>query len=388
MRVLLFAVLLAAQGASAQPGKEVTREFQAGVDAFRLGKHDEAKKHLERAKQLDPKLPGPNRFLAAVAQAQGRFADCVTAARTAIELNPASAEIADTRKLHDDCRRSDNRPTYSAELGDKAAIGITANVSGATVTIDSLVYGATPIEPRPITAGTHRVELAKPGHRATTINVNALAGIVTDLAIEMEVDPTTGPTDGLAKVTPRSKGSIVVVVPRSGEDDAFAGAEVRVDGARVELSRASVEGDRGVARGAGVAPGMRLLEVRFPGKDPWRRRVQVAAPAGDGSPDVRIVTPELVNTAARERMRTRGLWLTGAGVGFALAGGGLAYKATQDDRSLWKGLAGTAFGISAVTLGVGIWSLVRGQRPDLTAPPPLAVISVEGGVIATTGLRF
>ena len=59
MRVVLV-VLLVAQVASAQPSKEVTREFQAGVDAFRLGKHDEARKHLERAKQLDPKLPGPN----------------------------------------------------------------------------------------------------------------------------------------------------------------------------------------------------------------------------------------------------------------------------------------------------------------------------------------
>ena len=202
--MVFFVVLLAAQSALAQPGKDVTREFQAGVDAYRLGKHDEAKKHLERAKQLDPMLPGPHRFLAAVAQAQGRFDDCIASARIAIELNPASAEIADTRKLHDDCRRSAGRPTYSAELGDKAAIGITANVTGATVTIDSLVYGATPIEPRPITAGTHQVALAKPGYRTKQLSINVIAGVVTDLEIEMEVDPEAqGSPDGPAKVTPR-----------------------------------------------------------------------------------------------------------------------------------------------------------------------------------------
>ncbi len=48
MRVMLTVLLAVARVASAQPAKEVTREFQAGVDAFRLGKHDVARKHLER----------------------------------------------------------------------------------------------------------------------------------------------------------------------------------------------------------------------------------------------------------------------------------------------------------------------------------------------------
>ena len=63
---------------------EVAREFQAGVDAFRLGKYDEARVHLEKARALDPKLPGPHRFLAAVAQAQGKSDECIAEARAAI----------------------------------------------------------------------------------------------------------------------------------------------------------------------------------------------------------------------------------------------------------------------------------------------------------------
>ena len=381
MRVSLFTVLLVAQTAAAQPGKEVTREFQAGVDAFRLGKHDEARAHLERAKQLDPKLPGPNRFLAAVAQAQGRFADCVTAARTAIELNPASAEIADTRKLHDDCRRSAGRPSYSAELGDKAAIGITANVSGATVTIDNLVYGATPIEPRPITPGSHHVELAKPGYRPRQLTVNVVPGVVTDLEVDMEVDPdAVGTPDGTAKAVPR-EAQPVTLNPNLPTARLF-GAELLIDGEVMKHAAADGVGYKRGGFQVRVPAGMHVVELRVPDMDPWRRRVIVEADRENA------YFPTLVDTAARERTRARGMWFTAAGLGFALAGGVAVYQIMQDDRRLWKGLAGTAFGLSAVTLGVGIWALVRGQRPDLRAPPPLAAISNEGGVITTTGLRF
>jgi len=381
VRVLLI-VLLAAQVASAQPGTAVTREFQAGVDAFRLGKHDEARKHLERAKQLDPSLPGPNRFLAAVAQAQGRFADCVTAARVAIELNPASQELADTRTLHDDCRRAAGHPTYARELADKAAIGVTANVAGATVTISGLVYGATPLLPRPIPAGTHEVELAKAGYLTARTTVTALAGIVTDVEVELAPDPAAQGTGGTATVVvPRASSAILVVLPD------FDGVVVRVDGAPATLTPVRVENGGVVTREIAVAPGMRVLDIRRHGNDPWRRRVHVVATAREDR-DLHVVSPVFVDTAARERIRTRGLWLVGTGAGLALVGGIAVVQITRSDRAVWKGIAGTSLGAAAVTLGVGIWALVRGQRPDLTAPPPLAVIPVEGGALASTGLRF
>jgi hypothetical protein len=177
--------VVAARLAWATPA-ELTREFQAGVDAYRLGKYDDARVHLDKAQALDPRLPGPHRFLAAVAQAQHRWADCISETRRALQLNPHSQELSDTRKLHDDCRVSDGRPTYRGELGDNAAIAVTANVTGATVRIAGLRYGGTPVDPRRIKPGAIQLDIDKPGYKPARVAVEALPGIVTDVAVELE----------------------------------------------------------------------------------------------------------------------------------------------------------------------------------------------------------
>jgi len=259
---------------------------------------------------------------------------------------------------------------------------VTANVAGATVTISGLVYGATPLLPRPIPAGTHEVELAKAGYLTARTTVTALAGIVTDVEVELAPDPAAQGTGGTATlVVPRASSAILVVLPD------FDGVVVRVDGAPATLTPVRVENGGVVTREIAVAPGMRVLDIRRHGNDPWRRRVHVVATAREDR-DLHVVSPVFVDTAARERIRTRGLWLVGTGAGLALVGGIAVVQITRSDRAVWKGIAGTSLGAAAVTLGVGIWALVRGQRPDLTAPPPLAVIPVEGGALASTGLRF
>src|SRR5262245_51238329 len=102
MRLVVLVVATAAVlagPARAQPD-EVTKTFQAGADAYRLGKYAEARALLEKARSLDPKLPGPHRFLAAVAQAEHRWDDCIASARQAIILKPDSTEVAATRAIH------------------------------------------------------------------------------------------------------------------------------------------------------------------------------------------------------------------------------------------------------------------------------------------------
>jgi hypothetical protein len=181
-----FALVLVVGVAAAQPPAKFTPEYQAGVDAFRLGKYDDARAHLEKARTLAPKLPGPHRFLAAVAQAQSRWDDCIDSARHALALNPTSSEVGETRKLHDACRASAGRMPYrGAALGEGAAISVTANVDGATVRIGGLTYGGTPLDPRPITAGAHEIEILKLGYKPIKVSVDALPGIVTDVAVEL-----------------------------------------------------------------------------------------------------------------------------------------------------------------------------------------------------------
>ncbi|MEO7731565.1 MAG: PEGA domain-containing protein [Kofleriaceae bacterium] len=170
----------------AAPSAQLTRAFQAGVDAYRLGKYDDARTQLEKARSLDPKLPGPHRFLAAVAQAQQRWPDCIAETRRALQLNPQSQEVSETRKLHDSCRASAGRPIYRAELGDGAAIAVTANVTGATVRIAGLRYGGTPVEPRLIKPGAIKLDIDKQGYKAAHVAVDALPGIVTDVEVTLE----------------------------------------------------------------------------------------------------------------------------------------------------------------------------------------------------------
>jgi tetratricopeptide (TPR) repeat protein len=201
--VAALAVGAALAAVAASPGRAdplppgLAREFQAGVDAYRLGKYDEARAHLEKAQAIDPKLPGPHRFLAAVAQGQHRWADCIAEARRALQLNPRSQEIAETRKLHDACRESDGRPAYGGPIGDSAAIAVTANVSGATVRIGGLRYGGTPVAPRLIKPGALQVEIEKSGWKPARVAIEALPAIVTDIAVELErIAPAAPPASG------------------------------------------------------------------------------------------------------------------------------------------------------------------------------------------------
>jgi tetratricopeptide (TPR) repeat protein len=189
MRLFAVALLVAttATTASGKPTANFTREFQAGVDAFRLGKLDDARSHLEAAKKLDPELPGPHRFLAAVAQSQEKFDECISDAHEALHLNPTSSEAPETKKLYDACRGSAGRAAYRGpDLGNAAAIAVITNVPGATVKINKLSYGGTPLAPRRISAGPLDVVITKSGYKPVHLTVDALAGLVNDVVVDLE----------------------------------------------------------------------------------------------------------------------------------------------------------------------------------------------------------
>ena len=301
MTLVRSAIVLAiARVAVAEPTAELSAEFQSGVDAYRLGHLDEAKRHLAKARDLDPKLPGPHRFLGAVAQGQGRWQDCIDETRTALELNPRSSEAPDTRKLHDECRASAGRAPYRGELGDSAAISVTTSVPGATVKIGGLTYGSTPLAPRPITAGALEIDVAKPGWKPAHAIAHALPGIVTDVTLELEADPSAGSAELRVAATETPNAGWLLLARGAGRL-AIDGAEVAQTSDRIELS-----------------PGPHAIEVRRPGADPWRQRVRIIA-----GQSMQVV-PDFVDTAKREAKERRGLAILGgaavlAGVGFAAA---------------------------------------------------------------------
>ena len=389
-----LALLLVSHLASAQP-TGVTKEFQAGVDAFRLGKYDEARTHLEKARDADPKLPGPYRFLAAVGQAQSKWDDCITNAHKAIALNPTSSEAADTRKLYETCRVSAGRPPYRQDLADSAAIAVTTNVPGATVKINGLTYGGTPLAPRPIAAGELDIEIEKPGWKPAKRTVEAPTGIVTDVIVDLEADPNaTGSELDVGKPA-QIKIGYLVIPPNSGAI-VIDGKPTTLTGERIELS-----------------PGTHELELAQPGKDPWRRRVRISA--GQKT----TVTPDFVDTAERTATERTGYYIIGAGAA-VLAGGFVAatmsrsaadeardivrvergrdptqplsqtgmlapvrtredLQDARDRHARFAVISNATYAVGLVTVGVGAYFLYKGARQRKDAPAPFAIAPVQGG---------
>ncbi len=388
------AVLIALTTAvAAQPASELTKEFQDGVDAFRLGKYDEARAHLERAKSLDPKLPGPHRFLAAVAQAQGRWEDCIASARTALELNPRSAEIGDTRKVHDECRLAAGRSPYREELGENAAIAVVTSVAGATVKIGGLNYGGTPLAPRPITAGALEIDVVKTGWKSIHVSVNALAGVVTDVTLELEPDPNAANPD--VNATPPTALTHGFLLAKDVEAITVDGQTMKPVNGRLELD-----------------PGTHVIEIDRAEHDPWRRRVRITA--GQITP----VAPEFVATAPREHTERVGIALVSGGAAIAVFGflaqltstsaaadareinrletsrppkGEFTradFDAARDKAQRWSLISNVTYVTALAALGTGVVFLYLGERERSDVPPPFAITPVFGGAVVSRGTSW
>ncbi len=397
MAVLVVLVTASGLAAAQKPSQKFIDEYQAGIDAYRLGHYDEARTHLEAAKAIDPTLPGPWRFLAAVAQGEERWADCVAGAREAIRLNPMSAEIAATRTLHDDCRASWGKPPFEAAYDEgTGAIAVTTDQVGATVEINGLKYGSTPMQARALPVGDVEVKVSKPGYLDASRKLAVVPQIVTDVDFVLEVDPDakTGSDLGLS-ADDLTIGWIKV-------ETTTPGAEIRID------DKPPVTDEQGRFE---IEAGPHQVTVTAPGHEPMRKNVRVTRG------QLVTVRAELRSQVTVDRSRTRGTIAVGTGVGIALIGavtGMLALRANDEARDLWviettrppnedtsaihpirtradiqaavdRGktlglVSNIAYGVAVVAVGVGAYFLVkarpRGDRAALTVVP---IFDGEGG---------
>lgn len=314
---LVVVALLGALGsAAAAPSAEFLAAFQAGTDAFRLGDYAGARGHLERARAIDPSLPGPYRFLAAVDAAEGKWSDCVEHARGAIIANPTSSEIAATRKLHEDCRVALGRVPFTGEYGDGGALAVTSNVAGAALTIAGLKAGATPAPPRAIAVGAVEISADKAGWRTARTTATILPGVVTDVELTLEEAPVDVAIEGGGPAAPTVGWLRVTVEP---------GAQITIDGQQVAVD------DRGRFP---LPPGEHEVEVRAPGRVPARSRVRI-----DRGQE-RALTPTLVSlgAVAADRRRATVAFVTAGGL--VIAGAALAYLSIDaaDEARDWAAL--------------------------------------------------
>jgi hypothetical protein len=412
LAVFIVAGALALLGGTAAAQQAIspqfTREYQAGIDAYRLGQYAEARAHLAKAADLEPSLPGPHRWLAAIDQAEEKWADCVKHARAAIKLNPQSSEIAATRQLHDECRTSLGKSTFTGDFEGGGALAVTSSATGATVSVNGLRYGSAPLAPRALAAGRIEIKVEKPGWIARTVEVDILPGVVTDVDVELEPDPAAQAADPNRAVTH--------ALPITGwlelEGD-LAGATILINGVDATVD-ASGRFER--------TPGTYEVIVSAPGRDRWRRRVRIAR-----GQETRA-TVELPSAEARRSKRRVGVGavlggavLAGAGATFALLAGKAREEAGDwaeiertrpdlSDASLehaplhtradiqdsidrgdrWALVSNVVYGAAAVSVGVGIYFLVGSRSDDRPgAPPPFAIAPLgDRGVVVSKELRW
>src|SRR5882672_4408384 len=109
----LAALLVAATvHADSRPMKGFDAAYQSGQDLFHLGKYAEARAAFVRARSLEPRLPGPHRWLGRIARVTESWEECVASATEAVRLRPDSPLVPQVREDLNACRAALGRPGY------------------------------------------------------------------------------------------------------------------------------------------------------------------------------------------------------------------------------------------------------------------------------------
>ncbi len=144
-------------------------------------------------------------------------------------------------------------PARAAETPAAGWLLVRTTPPGASVLVDGVDRGQTPLSLRDVAYGTHRVEIRTSGYEPETHEVS-LSAITTVAAISAQLSPEAGLTPA-----PRGRGSVFV-------DSRPAGARVLVNDAAVGLTPVLVPD---------LAPGTHRLRIERDGYQPWVTTVDV-----------------------------------------------------------------------------------------------------------------
>jgi hypothetical protein len=150
-------------------------------------------------------------------------------------------------------RASDATPAAQFD----AALLVHSTPAGATVTVDGVARGATPVAVRGLDVGTHAVAISRPGYRGVDRQV-----VLTPerpsrtLEIELQPLPRAVPSGAVS-----ADGSLVV-------DSRPAGAAVLVDGRRVGVTPLTLKA---------IAPGAHTVRLEHAGYRTVTTTIEVKA---------------------------------------------------------------------------------------------------------------
>ncbi|HKA89062.1 MAG TPA: PEGA domain-containing protein [Haliangiales bacterium] len=177
--ISLLALLAAARGA-------FEAAYEAGQDAFNLGKYDEAWAHFLKARELAPDKPGPYRWLGRTARVRENWRECLAYALDALRMHAASKQAPEVRKDVAACRAGLGRPAFAGTLHrGQGALAVIADVDGASVTVDGIAKGRTPMDPVPLVVGRHTLRVEMKGVAPRELPVDILEGVVIDVEVAL-----------------------------------------------------------------------------------------------------------------------------------------------------------------------------------------------------------
>jgi hypothetical protein len=392
-------LVVCASTASAQPSQQYLKAYQDGVDAARLGQWADARTHLEKAIKFDASLPGAWRWMAAVAEGEGNFEECLSHAITAYTKNKTSKLVAEVQEIHKECRKALGRDTFKGQFAGGGALAVQTNAEGATVRVNGLKYGVTPMDPRGLATGKVEVTVGHPkkGWLEQSVEVEIHEGFVIDVVMTLERDPDYKEDDGaIGGGTEEVEHGWLIV-------------ETTTPGATITLNDAAVViDDKGRIR---HDPGTHVVEVAAPGYVSWRRRVRVT------KGQTKTISATLVAESTRQGYRKKGYYALVGAATFAAVGAvfGIlerkSFEEAQDIRDIERSrpptfpleetgmfepvrtrddlndavdsaktrglISNISFGVAAVALGVSVYYFIK-ERPDGREgyAPPLAIAPV------------
>lgn len=178
---LLVAAVAPAATARADARDEAAEHFKRGTDLYDEGDFRAALIEFRRAYALAPNF----KVLFNIGNVQYQLGDYAGAKKTLEQyLEEGGARIEGDRRaaVENDIRRLEQRVAY---------VTITIDVDEATVTIDDVEVGTSPLrEPVAVSAGRRRISVRKSGYREETKQLDLAGGDRQSLSIDLE--PLTG----------------------------------------------------------------------------------------------------------------------------------------------------------------------------------------------------
>ncbi len=353
--------------------------FRKANPQLYLGNYAKAVALYKRALALMPRMAGAWRNLGLAYEGLHAWKKAIRAYRRYIKIAGSSGKyyLAAQKRINV-CRGKLGLPpiTFSM-IGRPGRLDITVNVDGALVSLDGVHRGSTPTRPLPVNAGLHLVKVTKVGFLPWSRSVAVRSGQTVAVKVTLRKDP--------AYVPPRRvKG----IKHRKAKNEAYLTLKTRAQGARLFADGKELSKN---AKGVFVLPrpAAHVLEVRAPGRLPWRARVSLLR----GERKTLVPVLPLLRT---KRAFARWAWVT-LGVAGVVAGVGAVfsglesrtYEAVRDRRAdtraelddlvkKGKRYRNIALGLYAGAAAVLASSIVlfvlerRGERPE-GRPLPLVI---------------